>query len=68
MKKKEESITFHTLFVLKYIFSVLNLQLFYQVEKSWAGKGSRIMLHFLMSQETLFMVTCQTVSEQTPLF
>lgn len=32
-KKKEESIKFHALFVLKYIFSVLNLQLFYQVEK-----------------------------------
>jgi hypothetical protein len=33
-RKKEKSIKFHKLFVLKYIFSVSDPQLFYWVEKS----------------------------------
>lgn len=41
-KKKEESIKFHTLFVLKYIFSVLNLQLFYEVEKKKSLELERV--------------------------
>lgn len=48
------------------IFSQFQILSYFIEWKVLDEKGSRrIMLHFLMSQETLFMVTCQIVYEQT---
>lgn len=51
------------------IFSQFQILSYFIEWKVLDEKGSRrIMLHFLMSQETLFMVTCQIVYEQTHFF
>lgn len=68
-KKKKKKVLSFTSCLYSNIFSQFQILSYFIEWKVLNRKGSRrIMLHFLMSQETLFMVTCQIVYEQTHFF
>lgn len=67
-KEKEKKVLRFTSCLYSNIFSQFQILSYFIEWKVLNSKGSRIMLHFLMSQETLFMVTCQIVYEQTHFF
>lgn len=68
-KEQKKKVLSFTSCLYSNIFSQFQLLSYFIEWKVLDEKGSRrIMLHFLMSQETLFMVTCQIVYEQTHFF
>lgn len=68
-KNKKKKVLSFTSCLYSNIFSQFQILSYFIEWKVLDKKGSRrIMLHFLMSQETLFMVTCQIVYEQTHFF
>ena len=68
-KEQKKKVLSFTSCLYSNLFSQFQILSYFIEWKVLDEKGSRrIMLHFLMSQETLFMVTCQIVYEQTHFF